>query len=105
MIMTQNSMQAGDAINAAQQLDAMVRQRRSVRGFLPTEVPEDTLTAIFETASWAPSGTNVQPWHVCVASGATCDMLREGFLARFDAGEKVSLCEPSQAESKSLYWP
>ncbi len=71
------------------QFSDLVHERRSTRGFLPEEVPEETLRAIFETARWAPSGTNVQPWHVCVASGDTTRRLRQGFLERFDAGEKV----------------
>lgn len=66
------------------QFDALVRERRSVRGFLDRRVPDDVLQSIFETARWSPSGTNVQPWHVCVASGDVLDDLRRGFLERFD---------------------
>ena len=64
--------------------DEMVRTRRSVRGFLDKRVPDDVMQAIFETARWAPSGTNVQPWHTCVASGELRDRLRDEFLARVD---------------------
>ena len=67
----------------------LVRERRSVRGFVNKRVPEAILKEIFDTARWSPSGTNVQPWHVCVASGEACDRLRQGFLERFDAGEKI----------------
>jgi nitroreductase len=62
--------------------DQVVKTRRSVRGFLDKRVPEDVLQAIFETARWAPSGTNVQPWHTCVASGVVRDELRLAFLDR-----------------------
>ena len=68
---------------------SLVRERRSVRGFLDRRVPDDILKAVFDTARWAPSGTNVQPWHVCVASGEVCEALRRGFLDRFDAGVKI----------------
>ena len=44
---------------------------------------------IFETARWSPSGTNVQPWQVCVASGAACDALRQGFLERIERGDPI----------------
>ena len=54
-----------------------VKQRRSVRGFLDKEVPEDTLKAIFELAQQAPSNCNIQPWHVYVASGDVKNALRE----------------------------
>ena len=76
--------------NRVQQLSAVVRERRSVRGFLDKPVPSDVMQSIFELARWSPSGTNVQPWHVCVASGATRDKLRDGFLERFDAKVKVT---------------
>ena len=74
---------------SAADFEQLVRARRSVRGYLPEPVPQDVLRKVFEVARWSPSGTNVQPWHVCVASGDVVEKLREGFLARFDAGEKA----------------
>ena len=44
-------------------------RRRSVRAYLPTPVPRDTLEAILAVASRAPSGTNTQPWKVHVLTG------------------------------------
>ena len=58
-------------------LEEAVMTRRSVRGFLPKPVPQALLVRVFELAQWAPSGTNVQSWQVCVGSGATRDALRE----------------------------
>lgn len=43
--------------------------RRSVRGYLDKEVPQDVMHRIFEIAQQAPSNCNVQPWQVYVASG------------------------------------
>ena len=63
-------------------LEAAVRARRSVRGFLPDPVPQETLDKVFDLARWSPSGTNIQPWQVYVASGATRDHLREQFMQR-----------------------
>jgi len=71
------------------EFESLVHERRSVRGFLPDRVPEETIKNIFELARWSPSGTNVQPWHVCVASGDVLDEIRQGFLERFDNGVKV----------------
>ena len=73
----------------AKQFDRLVRERHSTRGFLPDRIDAATLEKVFDTARWAPSGTNVQPWHVCVASGEVCETLRQGFLERFDRGDKV----------------
>jgi nitroreductase len=50
-------------------VDAAIVTRRSVRGFLPTEVPRPVLEDILRVASRAPSGTNTQPWRVTVLTG------------------------------------
>ena len=50
-------------------IDEAIRRRRSVRGFLPDEVPEATLREVFELAQWSPSNCNVQPWTPHVVSG------------------------------------
>ncbi len=73
----------------ANAFDALVRERRSIRGFLDKQVPEETLKQIFDTARWTPSGTNVQPWEVCVASGNTLEQIRQGYISGFDEGVKV----------------
>lgn len=54
-----------------------IRSRRSVRAFLPQEVPQHTLDAIFTLAQCAPSNCNTQPWAVHVASGTACENLRQ----------------------------
>ena len=51
-------------------VDEAIRLRRSVRGFLPDEVPEATLREVFALAQCAPSNCNVQPWMPHVVSGA-----------------------------------
>ena len=43
-----------------------IRDRRSVRAFLSTEVSPDILTKILDMAKWGPSGVNTQPWQVAV---------------------------------------
>jgi nitroreductase len=51
-------------------VDAAIKTRHSLRAFLPTPVPRQTIEQILEVASWAPSGTNTQPWQVHVLTGA-----------------------------------
>lgn len=46
-----------------------VASRRSVRGFLPTPVDPATIRRVVEAAGRAPSGGNVQPWHIDVVGG------------------------------------
>ncbi|SFA82695.1 hypothetical protein SAMN04515620_10464 [Collimonas sp. OK607] len=54
-----------------------IRSRRSIRGFLPAEVPAATLSEIFSLAQYAPSNCNTQPWITHVASAASRDRLQQ----------------------------
>jgi nitroreductase len=58
-------------------VDAAIRERRSVRGFLAREVPDTTLHEIFDLAQRAPSNCNVQPWVPHVVSGEALHRLRD----------------------------
>lgn len=62
-----------------------MRARHSVRAFLDRPVDRATIAEILETARFAPSGGNLQPWHVDVlAAGALAD-LKEKVRASFAA--------------------
>ena len=50
----------------AEVIQDFIRSRRSVRAFLPKLIPQETLEAILETATWAPSAHNRQPWRFVV---------------------------------------
>ncbi|MDR2154776.1 MAG: nitroreductase [Burkholderiaceae bacterium] len=56
-------------------VDAAIKNRYSVRAFLPTPVPRDLIEHILRVASRAPSGNNAQPWKVYVLQGAKRDEL------------------------------
>ena len=43
--------------------------RRSIRAYLDKAVPRETIAKILTVAGRAPSGTNIQPWHVWVLAG------------------------------------
>jgi nitroreductase len=53
-----------------------IASRRSVRGFLPTPVDPAVIRRIVEQAARAPSGGNLQPWHIDVVGGARLDELK-----------------------------
>ncbi len=63
-----------------------VEQRRSIRAFLDTPVPDDLLADLLRRASRAPSGGNVQPWRIYVVGSGTMPAFRE-FLAGRDLEE------------------
>lgn len=68
-------------------VDDAITSRRSIRRFLPTAVPVETVEAILDVAARAPSGTNMQPWRGYVVAGAAKQALVEAVQAAFDAGE------------------
>mgnify|MGYP002007612560 CR=1 FL=1 len=54
-----------------------VRTRRSVREFLDRPVDYETIRRVLDTARWAPSGCNYQPWEATVLTGEPLAELRE----------------------------
>jgi len=81
-------------------VDAAITSRRSLRAFLPTPVPRETIEDILRVASRAPSGTNTQPWKVYVLTGERLQSLSRQILDVFD--------DPAQAASHQqeyAYYP
>ncbi len=61
--------------SVARTVDEAILSRRSLRAFRPDPVPRETVERILAIASRAPSGSNIQPWHVYVVGGAARDRL------------------------------
>lgn len=72
-------------------LDESIRERRSVRGFLPKPVPRAVLDEVLALAQRAPSNCNVQPWRVYIASGETLRRLRTALVDAASSGEATSM--------------
>jgi len=76
-------------------LDETIRQRRSVRGFLPKPVPREVIEELLALAQHAPSNCNVQPWRVYIASGEMREKLRaalvEAMLGGSSSGAMASV--------------
>jgi nitroreductase len=60
--------------------DEALRTRRSVRGFKPDPVPRERVEEILALAARAPSGSNIQPWHVYVTAGAAKEALSRALV-------------------------
>ncbi|MFZ9038897.1 MAG: nitroreductase [Gammaproteobacteria bacterium] len=82
--------------------DQIVRDRRSIRGFLPTPVAAEVLERVFETAAFAPSNCNTQPWYSHVVSGEMRDRLSGIFMQTIGQG-KHSLDFPYEAKYDGIY--
>ncbi|MDF3838268.1 nitroreductase [Cupriavidus basilensis] len=69
-----------------------VQTRKSVRGFLPAPVPPEIIREVLAQAARAPSGGNLQPWHIHVVGGEPLERLRATMrerVASAPGGEKA----------------
>ncbi|MDA0342453.1 MAG: nitroreductase [Proteobacteria bacterium] len=79
-------------------VEEAISQRRSLRGFLPTPVPRETIERILYLAGRAPSGTNTQPWTGHVLTGAALKRLTDGLM--------VAANDPNEVkEAEQPYYP
>jgi nitroreductase len=68
-------------------LEEVVRERRSIRMFLPDRpVARELVDNALDLAMRAPSNSNIQPWHLVFASGAARDRLVAALLEAAQAG-------------------
>jgi nitroreductase len=74
--------------------------RRSVRDFLPTPVPGETIRRVLAAAARAPSGGNVQPWHIDVVAGDQLDELKAIMQRRL---QQVAAGDTSEQPEYDIY--
>lgn len=83
--------------------EALVK-RTSIRAYLPTPVPENTLREIFRVASRTPSWANSQPWDIFVATGDALTRIKAGFAQNY--ADKVpvhhEVARPAQWTERNL---
>ena len=76
-----------------------IRERRSVRRYLPKPVPEEAIDAVLEAARWAPSPHGRQPWRFAVLMKDTsknrlADAMGEEWRANLQMdGQSVEIVE------------
>lgn len=61
--------------------------RRAVRGFIDEPVSTEVLERVLSAAASASSGSNVQPWHIYVVTGAPLAQLKKLATERVAAGD------------------
>jgi len=81
-------------------VDAAITSRHSVRAFLPTPVPRETIETLLAVAARAPSGTNTQPWKVHVLTGSSKQALSREIRAAHD-----DPAERAQHSEEYAYYP
>lgn len=66
-----------------------IEGRQSTRAFdAERPVPQETLLRILSVAGRAPSGSNIQPWHVYVVTGHTKAQITQRCSERYLAGDE-----------------
>jgi len=95
--MTADTTPSAQAVAA---VDQAITTRRSIRAYLPTPVPRQTIEEILAVASRAPSGTNTQPWKVYVLTGAARERLSARICAAHD-----DPAQRSQHTEEYAYYP
>lgn len=80
------------------EVDEVIRERRSIRAYLPDAVPETTIRRLLDVARWSPSWRNTQAWRVWAVTGQALDGFREEFTARLlaDAPARPDLDMPGR---------
>ena len=77
-------------VESAKAVDDAIRTRRSIRRFLPTPIPAETVHELLALAARAPSGTNVQPWRVYALAGTEKEALAHAIIAQYRASGEES---------------
>jgi nitroreductase len=73
------------ARTALNRIDEIIAGRFACREFSDTPVPRQTIEQILRVARFAPSGANIQPWHVSVLVGAAKDRVSAALLKAHEA--------------------
>jgi nitroreductase len=84
--------------------EALARSRFSCRAFLPTQVPDETISRLIGIAQQAASWCNVQPWEVIVTSGEATDRFRKGLAEHaLTQGDKYTFDVPMPPKYRGIY--
>ncbi len=70
----------------ARTVSEAVTSRRSIRAFTDKPVDPALVRRLVDDARWAPSGGNVQPWHITVLAGAPLEQLKQIMRAKPQEG-------------------
>ena len=81
-----------------------IKTRSSTKAFLDKPVDRETVEAILDTARWAPSGGNLQPWRVVVLTGESKQRIGDEIIAAREAGIKEHPDQPYW-ESRTILLP
>jgi nitroreductase len=77
-----------ESLSRAREFHVSMKRRRTVREYRDRQVPTEVIEACLATATTAPSGANLQPWHFAVIA---------------DAAKRKSLRAAAEDEEREFY--
>jgi nitroreductase len=77
-----------ETLSRSREFHDLMKRRRTVREYRDRQVPAEVIEACLATATTAPSGANLQPWH---------------FVVIADAEKKKRIREAAEAEEREFY--
>lgn len=88
-----------------------IKNRRSMRAFLPQPVPREVLLKVLNDAAYTPSWANSQPWEVFVAEGDVLKRIKAGYAdcyakavqAAPEVPRPVEWSEAAKSRQKGLF--
>ena len=86
------------------QVEAVILNRHSVRAFTDQAVDPEIIQDLLRKASYAPSGTNTQPWKVYVVQGNSKLRISQQVIAAADSIYSGQ-CSRSEFTAPYLYYP
>ena len=84
-------------------LEELLNERYSVRAFLPTPVPRETIEHVLKVAQRTASWCNSQPWQVVIASGEAKERFRRLIYAEAASGAADNSDFPTPREYVGVY--
>ena len=81
-------------------IEAVIKERRSIRSFKLDEIPRNVIWEILEAARWSPSWGNNQPWEFYVVTGETL-----GKFKKANSQQRTNGIELSPEIPTPKVWP
>ena len=87
-----------DSLHSSSVAEALAT-RRSIRAFLPNEVPRELIDRVLDMAARSPSGNNAQPWKVYVLTGQSRQAFCRALTRAYDDPDQ------SRYQGEYAYYP
>ena len=81
----------------------VIKTRKSIRAYNTDPVPKKVIEEIIETARWAPSWENTQPWELAVVCGEELQKLSEILIERISTRVPPNPDFPPQVTWPEIY--